>query len=169
MQEVTLCLPLRLDWDRREVLLGVKRKGFGVGKRNGYGGKIRPRETPPGAAARELLEESGLFVRAEELEHVANIRFYFGDEGHPKFFCYVYLAHAWSGQPKDTEEMHAHQMFPTTNLPLEEMLPADKKWLPLVLRGNKIRACVRYSASGDSVTHFHWEPGLVSAKSSGKR
>ena len=35
-----------------EILLGLKKRGFGVGKWNGFGGKVEPGETIPQAAAR---------------------------------------------------------------------------------------------------------------------
>lgn len=34
------------------ILLGLKKRGFGVGKWNGFGGKVEPGETIPQAAAR---------------------------------------------------------------------------------------------------------------------
>ena len=44
------------------VLLGLKRRGFGAGKYNGFGGKLEQGETMRACAARELEEESGLRV-----------------------------------------------------------------------------------------------------------
>lgn len=35
-----------------EILLGLKKRGFGEGKWNGFGGKVEPGETIPQAAAR---------------------------------------------------------------------------------------------------------------------
>ena len=43
----------------RRVLLGMKKRGFGVGKWNGFGGKLHANETMVECAARELHEESG--------------------------------------------------------------------------------------------------------------
>lgn len=37
-----------------KVLLGYKKRGFGVGKYNGFGGKVEPGELPRDAAIREL-------------------------------------------------------------------------------------------------------------------
>ncbi|XP_062359656.1 oxidized purine nucleoside triphosphate hydrolase isoform X2 [Cinclus cinclus] len=44
------------------VLLGMKKRGFGAGLWNGFGGKVQPGESIEEAARRELLEESGLTV-----------------------------------------------------------------------------------------------------------
>jgi 8-oxo-dGTP pyrophosphatase MutT (NUDIX family) len=40
------------------LLLGMKKRGFGAGKWNGFGGKIEVGETPRAAAIREMKEEA---------------------------------------------------------------------------------------------------------------
>jgi 8-oxo-dGTP pyrophosphatase MutT (NUDIX family) len=56
LSETTLCLLVqgRLS---AEVLLGLKREGFGAVKHTGCGGKVEAEETPAAAAIRELVEE----------------------------------------------------------------------------------------------------------------
>jgi ADP-ribose pyrophosphatase YjhB (NUDIX family) len=44
----------------KEILLGMKKRGFGVGKWNGFGGKIELNESIKEGALRELEEESSL-------------------------------------------------------------------------------------------------------------
>lgn len=75
-----------------KVLLGMKKRGFGVGKWNGFGGKVREQktesqlgilhtsllqveagETIVEAAAREVREECGYIVRTEDLGE-SNVR-----------------------------------------------------------------------------------------------
>jgi 8-oxo-dGTP diphosphatase/2-hydroxy-dATP diphosphatase len=46
------------------ILLGMKKRGFGMGKWNGFGGKVEPAETVEDAALRELEEEAGLKFNA---------------------------------------------------------------------------------------------------------
>ena len=53
--------------DATRVLLGMKKRGFGVGKWNGFGGKVEPGETVVEAAAREVREECGYCVKTEDL------------------------------------------------------------------------------------------------------
>lgn len=42
----------------QQLLLGYKKRGFGAGRFNGFGGKVEAGETPRQGAARELLEVS---------------------------------------------------------------------------------------------------------------
>ncbi len=51
--ETTLCL-LKKD---NQILLALKKRGFGEGKYNGIGGKIEENETPEFAMIRETEEE----------------------------------------------------------------------------------------------------------------
>lgn len=60
-------LSLVFVFDGSRVLLGLKRRGFGVGKFNGFGGKMEVGERMRECAARELHEESGLEVDARLL------------------------------------------------------------------------------------------------------
>ena len=45
-----------------KVLLGMKKRGFGMGKWNGFGGKVDQGESIEGAAKREVFEEAGISV-----------------------------------------------------------------------------------------------------------
>ena len=53
-----------------EILLGMKKRGFGTGKWNGFGGKIENGESAEQGAIRELEEESSLVVRDIMIEKV---------------------------------------------------------------------------------------------------
>ena len=50
-----------------KVLLGMKKRGFGEGKWNGFGGKVEAGETIIEAAAREVKEECGYIVQTHDL------------------------------------------------------------------------------------------------------
>lgn len=52
-----------------EVLLGEKKRGFGMGKWNGFGGKVEATDASiAAAAAREIEEEANVSVEASDLE-----------------------------------------------------------------------------------------------------
>jgi 8-oxo-dGTP pyrophosphatase MutT (NUDIX family) len=137
-----------------QVLLAMKKRGFGSGKWNGYGGKVQKNEKPQLAAVRELKEESELVADERDLQQVAIVHFYF--DGEPVFECYVYLAYFWQKEPVETEEMRP-QWYPISNLPFEEMWVADSKWIPLILNGEKIEAVVNFNADGTVVKEFSYK------------
>src|SRR5687768_15729896 len=116
------------------VLLGMKKRGFGAGKWNGYGGKMDEGEAARAAAVRELREESGLVAEERRLETAALIRFYFA--GECKVLCRVFILKGPSGEPLETDEM-APQWFPQEQLPFDAMWAADHVWLPLIFSGKK--------------------------------
>ena len=80
----------------KKVLLGLKKRGFGKDKWNGFGGKVETenKETIMTSVIRELKEESGLTVQPSDLHFQALIRFLY----HPSpvtlvvhfFSCEVY-------------------------------------------------------------------------------
>ncbi len=131
----------------------MKKRGFGIGKWNGYGGKVLPKESIRSAAARELCEESGLVVATEDFEQMALVDFYFDEM--LIFKCHVFIARRWKGVLNESEEMKP-QWYNISQLPFDEMWIADSKWLPLILSGKKITATVHFNANGDELKNFSW-------------
>lgn len=132
------------------VLLGLKKRGFGRGKWNGFGGKIEPGETPREAAAREISEECGLSVRPEDLVPAGHVTFFFSAEPSFDHDVEVFVATAWHGEPRETEEMKP-VWFPVHGLPLREMWRDDAHWLPHVLAGSPIEAEFSFAADGETI------------------
>jgi mutator protein MutT len=130
-----------------EILLAMKKRGFGKGKWNGTGGKAEPGETMLQAAIRECEEEIGVTPRKPRL--VAKIDF--REQNDPSFghFAFVYIADNWQGEPIETEEMRP-QWFRTDALPFEQMWADDPLWLPLVLQGQLFTAT--FTMNGNRVT-----------------
>ncbi len=151
MKKSTLCFCIKDD----KVLLAMKKRGFGSGKWNGYGGKVQADENPITAAVRELEEESGLVADEKDLMQVALVRFYF--DGSPVFECFVYITHSWQNEVIETEEMRP-QWYPISNVPFDDMWVADAKWIPLILNGETIEAEVNFNADGSVVKEFIYKP-----------
>lgn len=145
MIDATLCFPLR---DRTtEILLGRKAEKIGMGCWNGYGGKIEPGETQRLAAVREFKEETaGVIVFPQHLEKVAILNCHNTNADGSAFLCkvHVYFSRYWVGKPQETEEMRNPTWFSIWRLPLSEMMPADRIWLPRILEGQKIIATIAY-------------------------
>ncbi len=116
-----------------KVLLGMKKRGFGAGLFNGFGGKVNEGESIKEAAKRELLEESGVMVH--HLEKIGVLDFIWkGKED--VLQVHIFKATDFSGQPQETEEMKP-EWFGISEIPFEKMWPDDKYWFPLFLEGKK--------------------------------
>jgi 8-oxo-dGTP diphosphatase/2-hydroxy-dATP diphosphatase len=141
---LTLCLVQRDG----QLLLGLKKRGFGIGRWNGFGGKVEAGETVEEAAARELFEESGL--RAEEMEKVGEIDFDFQDSGET-LRVHVFRCRHFSGLPVESEEMKP-EWFAENNPPLGKMWSDDQYWLHLLVAGKKFKA--HFIFDGEKSNHI---------------
>ena len=137
-----LCLPVKED----KILLGLKMKKIGKGCWNGYGGGIDDEETPEQSIMRELEEEAKVKAFPNALEKVAIIDSRNNKTDGSVFVCrvHIYLLHQWEGDFQPTDEMAKPTWFKKKELPLDEMMPADREWLPIVLAGKKIIGEVEY-------------------------
>jgi len=149
MLDTTLVLPVRDD-PPRQVLLGLKRVGFGAGKWTGLGGKIEPGETPERAAARELEEETGLSARPIDLRRVARLAFRFPHRPAWSTVMYVYLLWTWQGTPAAGREIEP-AWFATEALPYDRMWADSVHWLPRVLAGERICGHFVFAADNERV------------------
>jgi ADP-ribose pyrophosphatase YjhB (NUDIX family) len=134
-----------------KILLALKKEGFGAGKWNGLGGKLKIGEDFKTTAAREIREESALIVRQVDLEEAGAVDFYFA--GIAVFKVFIFLVRHYEGEPAETKEMKP-QWFSIAGIPYHLMWAGDKKWLPLVLAGKRILAQVDYDQSGEKVEEF---------------
>ena len=119
-----------------EILLAMKKRGFGVGKFNGVGGKLKSGETPEMAMLRETKEEIGVVPSKYEKVGVLDfIEFYKGEKAN--VVTHLYTASEWEGEPKESEEMKP-QWVGVNEIPYDKMVVDDKYGLPLVLEGKKL-------------------------------
>lgn len=138
-----LTLLLLRDGDR--LLLGRKKRGFGAGKLNGFGGKVDPGETLLAAALREMHEESGVELRRADVAHVGFLAFTFDSAPDARLDVHVFTA--TSRAPVlfvESEEM-APAWFDARAPPLAEMWADDALWLPRVLAGARVRGAFRFA------------------------
>jgi 8-oxo-dGTP diphosphatase len=141
--EATLCYLVQGE----RVLLAKKTKKIGAGCWNGYGGGIEAGETAEEAAVRELAEESGgVTATVEALDNVAILDMENHKADGEVFSCtvYVYIVRQWVGTPEATDEMVTPTWFSFDDLPLDELMPADKIWLPLILAGKRLKVSAVY-------------------------
>ena len=128
---LTLCIILK---DNR-ILLGMKKRGFGAGRWNGFGGKLHEGEAIEDGLRRESLEEAG--IKLQETEEVGIIDFEF--EGDPKILeVHIFKCAKFEGEPVETEEMKP-EWFSIDKIPYDFMWPDDRFWLPLLLEGKKFK------------------------------
>ena len=149
-----LTLLLLHDAANARVLLGLKLRGFGAGKWNGFGGKIEPGETVLAAALREMAEECSLHVFSAR--YAAHVTFDFVGAAE-RMSVHVLTASRWraaeaagadaaadaaadlSAEPVESDEMRP-RWFPTDAIPFGEMWLDDRHWLPPVLAGKCVSA-----------------------------
>ncbi|CAD0199084.1 unnamed protein product [Chrysodeixis includens] len=133
-----------------EILLGFKKRGFGMNKWNGFGGKVEPNETIVEAAVRELSEESTMSVKPSDLINIAHLEFTFHDE--PVLMdVRVFATNTFEGTPKETEEM-TPKWFNIKELPFSNMWPDDELWFPYMLEGKKFVGKFHYKGF-DTILH----------------
>jgi len=149
MKEVeTTLLLLRKD---NQIMLAMKKRGFGTGKYNGVGGKLEPNETPEEAMSREAYEE--ICITPTEYEKVGIMDFiehYKGNKEHLIF--HLYVATKWDGEPQETEEMKP-EWFDIDKIPYDQMFTDDRYWLPLVLAGKKINGYFEFDENWNLLSH----------------
>lgn len=150
MRTTTLCF--LIDHEGR-LLLGRKKRGFGVSKWNGFGGKIEVGETISQCAIRELQEETGLIAKEENLDFVGILDFQFSHNHDLNHLGYIYFIHVWEGNLQETEEMEP-KWFRQEDIPFEEMWKGDRTWLPILLKQGCIQGTVVFAADNDTVQNM---------------
>ena len=116
-----------------KILLGMKKKKFGKGRYNGFGGGVNDGESLERCAIRETSEEAGIIMINPE--RMGRILFDFQD-GEQDHLVYFFRALNFDGVPMESEEMKP-EWFHIKDIPYEQMWPDDKHWLPILLEGRK--------------------------------
>jgi len=134
LKQTTLGIISRGD----SLVLAMKKRGFGAGKWNFAGGKNEPGESGQECVIREVEQEFGTKIKPPKL--VAILYFYFVDVPPEKDWdqkCSVFEIDHWQGEPAESEEM-APRWWLKSDIPYDQMWPADRDWLEPVLAGNVV-------------------------------
>lgn len=139
---LTLCMVVKDN----QILLGMKKRGFGVGRWNGFGGKVEEGETIEEGARRELEEEVG--IRALSMQKVGILDFSF--ENDPKLLeVHIFKVSDFTGEIVETEEMKP-QWFSFDSIPFDQMLSDDIYWFPYLLGDKLFRGSFLFDRPSDA-------------------
>ncbi len=149
MKNTTLCFLVKED----KVLLAMKKRGFGVGKWNGVGGKVEKEESIKDAVVREANEEISVSIHPDHLRHHGSIKFSF--DGKPDWDqeVHIFITEKWEGEPAESEEM-SPQWYGHGELPFESMWLDDPYWLPKILEGKRIEGEFMFNENGSEILKF---------------
>jgi 8-oxo-dGTP diphosphatase len=152
LPQVCVCYLLREVDGRAEVLLGRKKHGLGQGYFVGLGGKLEPGESAVEAAVREVHEESGVTVRAGDLEARGLLTYLFPHREAWSQESSVFVARTFTGEPAPSDELDP-VWFPLDAVPLREMWDDARRWLPGVLGGGLVRRTFVFGEDLATVVH----------------
>lgn len=151
--EGRLLLTLCVVCQGERVLLGMKKRGFGTGKWNGFGGKVHANEDPHAGAARELQEEAGIIPLGLTSSGVLHFDFLDGSSAPGELLeVHVFTVTQFRGTPSESEEMMP-RWFAIPEIPYADMWPDDEHWLPQVVRGERVRCRFTFGTQDTIVAH----------------
>jgi 8-oxo-dGTP pyrophosphatase MutT (NUDIX family) len=152
MKQTSLCLLVKENQVGKEILLAMKKRGFGIGKWNGVGGKLdieKGDKNVIDTAIRETKEEIG--VNIKNFRKVAVLNFYFPYMPEWDQEVHVFLVQNWQKEPIESEEMMP-KWFKIKEIPFKEMWDDDIFWLPKVLNGEKLEADFTFKEGEKMIT-----------------
>jgi 8-oxo-dGTP pyrophosphatase MutT (NUDIX family) len=139
----------------RKVWLGLKKRGFGANKPNGFGGKLENNESFEANACRETFEEAEVVIKPEGLIKVAALTFYFTDG--KIVYTEYFLIEKWEGEPQETEEMRP-KLYSYQEIPYAQMWVDDILWLPRILEGEKLEGEFYFNDDATAVARYDLRP-----------
>jgi 8-oxo-dGTP diphosphatase / 2-hydroxy-dATP diphosphatase len=127
---MTLCYIINDD----KVLLGMKKRGFGVGRWNGFGGKVNENESVEEAAVREMKEECDVDIKKLKESGILEFRFIDKED---VLEVHLFKIFEEINEPIESEEMKP-QWFAFKEIPYSEMWDDDQYWLAEFLKGKNV-------------------------------
>ena len=150
MIETTLVLPLT-DQPCPQVVLALKKRGFGKGKITGVGGKLEAGESAAQSAVRELSEEIAITVQLADLHPAGVIDFLFPFKPGWNMRSHLFVVQRWQGIPTESEEV-APAFYPFSQIPFEQMWADARHWLPPILAGQTIQARFVFAEDNETLS-----------------
>ena len=120
-----------------DVCLAMKKRGLGVDKWNGAGGKPNEGESFEDCAIRETKEEIGVDIK--DFYQVSEMYFKTNNSTDWNEHVKAYFCEKWTGEVTESEEMNP-KWFKVSDIPYSMMWPEAVTWLPKALEG-KIQEC----------------------------
>lgn len=134
-----------------KILLACKKRGFGIGKYNGVGGKLESGESVEQGMIRETFEEIGIVPKDYELRGVIAFDEYY--KGEPVLeVTHIYVASDFDGEPQETDEMKPF-WFDLDKVPYDKMFPDDKFWLPMIIEGEYVIGNFKFDKDFNKLRH----------------
>ncbi|MEI6058851.1 MAG: 8-oxo-dGTP diphosphatase [archaeon] len=127
------------------VLLAMKKRRFGAGHYNGFGGGLEANESLEQCAIRETWEEGG--IKVLDPNYLGKILFKFLDTEEQDHEVHFYRATQFQGEPIETEEMKP-VWFDQGEIPYREMWADDAHWMPLLLQSKKFIGEFHFTQDG---------------------
>jgi NADH pyrophosphatase NudC (nudix superfamily) len=137
MKTATLCFLIRGN----EVCLGFKKRGFGMNKFAGFGGKVGDKEEFNGETIEESITREGqeeFGIEVVNLVKMAELVFNFPEDISGGMLVHVFICREWKSEPRESEEMRP-EWFGISQIPYDQMWQDNAHWLPVILTGKKIR------------------------------
>ena len=123
-----------------KILLGMKKKGFGVGNYNGFGGGVEKEETLEECVIRGTKEEAGITI----LDHVKSGKILFRFESkEPDHLVHFFMTDKFVGSPSESEKMKP-KWFNEKEIPYSKMWPGDEYWLPILLKRREFEGEIKF-------------------------
>lgn len=126
--------------NKSKILLGLKLRGLGVDKWNGFGGKIEENETIAQGALRELQEECSL--SSDSLKHIGVVMYEVLHQARIDEI-HIFTTNDYSGTLTESEEMEP-KWFDIDDIPYEKMWPHAKVWFSHMLNDEYFLAHLIY-------------------------
>lgn len=116
---------------KRQILLGMKKRWFGIGNWNGFGGKNHEWETIKETALRELFEEAWIFLNEQDIDKVGILHFFYKANPTRDQDVHIY-SWTYDGKFIETEEMNP-KWRDIQDIPYDKMREDDYIWLPKLI------------------------------------